>query len=223
MRRPLYFIVRFLRSFGLLYGGLLLITVGGSAFIYGIIVFYLAMPSTPAAGTTLAPVHSRVLPLASNALVWSVAVVGTASFAWEVRQNGLLNKDDRLLYERKKDLRREKADHSDAWQPPEEDREEESFYQELVDEGGLDLQGAELIAGDTPSVRGLIENTSLDPFEDVRVTVAFVGPDGDELDRGVATRKRIEGGNTWKFEVFYSGDDTVEGYRIATPEAERVT
>jgi hypothetical protein len=210
---------RFLRSFGILFGGLLLITGGGTSAVYGVILFYLAMPGGRQADSVLAPVHEAAASIGTNEIIWVVATIGVVSFVWEVRQNGLLNKEERLLAERKKEWRRQKAEENEAWQPPEEDREEESIYDELQDSTGeLVLTDSTMTDEDMPSVRGVVANTDAEAYTDVRVKVQFVGEDGEVVGSGIATTKEIEPGTRWRFEVFHSESSTaVAGYRLSSP------
>jgi hypothetical protein len=209
---------RFLRSFGILFGGLLLIAGGGSSAIYGMVLFYLAMPGGREPEPVLAPVNEAVASVGTNELMWLVAVVGTVSFVWEVRQNGLLNKEERLLAERKKEWRRQKAEESEAWQPPEEDREEATIYDDLQDDGELVVADATLADDGMPSVRGVVANTDSEPYADVRVKVQFVNGAGETVGSGIATTKEVDPGSRWKFEVFHSDSEaSVAGYRLSTP------
>jgi hypothetical protein len=215
-----------IRTFGLFFGGLSLFLGGGVATIYGLLLFYVASPGSAAEGGVIAPLNRLTLGILTHPLFVPVAAVGLSVFLVDVHRNGLLDLDDRTYWERKKDMRRRKAAESEAWDPPAEDLEEPTMYDELVDQ----VQSGELVMADheasvdgRPSVRGVVRNTSPRPFRDVRVKVGFVDREGGVVDTRMPTTKRIDPSSSWEFEVFYTaGDGAVANYRISEPEGTEV-
>lgn len=210
---------RWFRRFGSFVVGLLLITGGGSAIAYGIALFYLSIPGTRSPGTVLAPVDRTVMSLLTHDLFGVTLVVGVAGFALEVRENGLWPSDDRTHQERLKDIRRQWAEEREAWRPPPEDRDDgTSMYEELrtsLAGTAPELAEATLQPDETPvRVSGRIRNDSINRFEDLQVTVQFVGGDGTPLGTGAATRQELGPKETWQFEVFYRGDGQPADFRI---------
>lgn len=217
---------RGLKTFGLFFGGLSLFVGGGVATIYGILLFYVLSPGSHATDRIVAPLDQFAVALLTHELFVVVAVVGLSVFLVDVHRNGLLNVDDRTYWERKRDMRRRKAAESEAWDPPAEDREDPSVYDELLDQ----VESGELVmaehgtgSGGRPSVRGVVRNTSPRPYHDVRVKVAFVDRRGEVVDTRVPATKRVEPASTWEFEVFYTdGDEAVADYKISPPEGTEV-
>lgn len=208
---------------GLLFGGFVMITAGGGLVVYGALLMYLAVPGgrDPAA---LEPLNAAVASLVNVDALSFVALVGTVSFVFELRRNGLQVSDDRLLYERKREMRREKAEENEAWQPPEDERDEKTVYEELREEradDGLVLWADTIVGENPPRVRGEIRNTSRVQYTDVQVTVGFVDRVGDFVDTGVASRKELDSGESWTFEVFGRDADGAVTYKITSPEGER--
>jgi hypothetical protein len=214
-------IPRKVRLFGLFFGASTFLVTGGIIFIYGILVFYVSMPSSPSAAYVLAPVNTLLFAVISNRIVWVVLVVGLSIFTVEVYQNGLLNLDTRIRHERMKDWRREKAKKSEAWEPPPEDRETTSKYQELLEEqsGRLTVAEDSLVWEDgQPSVIAEVRNTSSATYRNVVVKIGFVDRNDDIAEIRKATRPELRPNNTWKFQLFYNGNpDRVAGYKISSP------
>lgn len=211
---------------GLLFGGFALITGGGSLVAYGAIFFYLAVPGGHDI-TLLNPINALVSDVvtATGGYLLLVTLVGAGGFGVELKRHGLeVTPDDELLAEKKREWRRQKAKESDVWQLPEEDREEESIYEQLRDEiadDGLVLADDRAVDGNPPRVHGRIRNTSRVTYRNVRVTVAFVGPNGEVVDSGTAARKELPPKQEWSFDVFNRDASGAVTYRISRPEGDR--
>jgi len=214
------------RTYGLFVGGVSMFVGGGLATIYGLLFFYVTAPGGPDPNRVVGPLNDLVLAVVGNQLFVPLALVGLGVFFADVYRNGLLDLDDRTYWERKKDLRRRKARESEVWDPPPEDQEEPTVYDELVEQvesGELALVDHDGSMDGRPSVRGVVRNTSPKPYRDVEVEIAFVDRQGGVVDVRLPSTERVESASSWKFEVFYTEpDDTVVTYKISPPEGTQV-
>jgi len=71
----------------------------------------------------LGPFNEALLGTVTSPVVASLVLFGTAGFGWELRENGLLLRDERTLKEKIDDMRREKAPESPLWTHPDVDDE----------------------------------------------------------------------------------------------------
>lgn len=212
------------RKFGLLVGGVAIFNAGGLLVIYGVLLFYAASPGTPTVREALGPLNDVLVTYVLNEITLGIAAVGLVGFAIEVYKNGLFAIDDRLLHEKMKDWRRQKAEENELWSPPKEDQEGPSMYEELredVESSGLTILNAELDTSQQARVRGKLRNRSNATKRDVALRVTFLGRNGEEIATKVATRKRIEPRKMWEFEVFYPGEERVKDFRLARVERDR--
>ncbi len=210
-------------KFGLMFGGFMLITGGGALVVYGGLTFYLGVPGGNDL-SALEPLHRVVAPMVESWLTYVVVAVGAAGFVFEIKRNGLQISDDRLLVEREREWRREKAQESDVWRPPEEDREGKSVYEKLREEqaeSGLVLWSDELVGEKPPRIRGEVRNTTRAEYTDVQMAVQFIDETGDVVDTGGATRKELSPGDAWQFEVFGRDAGDAVTYRISRPTGNR--
>lgn len=208
---------------GLLVGAAVFAAVGAVSLAYAILLFYIGSPATATSMARLEPLNRVVFAVATNPMFDGVALVGVSVFLWDVNRNGLHNFDDRTYFERKRDMRRKWAETRDAWQPPEEDINGPTMYDELreqVEDGGLAVKTVEKGVDGDASVRGVVHNQTNEWYENVRAAVRFVLDDGTQTE--VATKRKLGPQSRWKFEVFNTVEGDVHDVEIVGVDGETV-
>lgn len=219
---------RLLRRFGFLLVGILTVVGGGLMVIYGILLIYVSAPNANDP-SDLQIIHDVVFWLLAQEPIYVVVFVGFGGFIWEVRRVGFLPRDDRLLYQIRRDKRRELAEKKEVWDKPQMDEENdpyEELYEDLHDESEkLTLARTRFNDGNTPSVSGLVLNKSnRKTYRDVVVEISFYDGEKSSVDTTVATTKELTPGDSWEFEVFPAPevDDRVQYYKVTDIRAEEV-
>jgi hypothetical protein len=184
---------------------------------------YVSFPFVNGLESSLTVLESMVQSIVTDERLRVALAIGAVGFVLEVHENGLWPRDNRTYQERLKDIRREWAKERDAWQPPPEDRDEDtSVYEELqetLSENRPELVAATLKrSGDSVQVQGRIENDTITRFSDLQVQVQFLAETGDPLGTGAATKKQIGPNESWQFEVFYRGAGMPVAFQIRTSE-----
>lgn len=216
-----------IRSFGLLVVGQAVAVCGGLVTIYAIFWFYLAMPGGAGSGATLRPLRGTLVFLATDGVVRALAVVALVGFLWDVKRNGVWPTDDRLLAERLDEKRKDLAEEREAWSHPElgDDPDLYDDLSERAADGASGRDGRDIriveheprFGSRNPCVEGLARNVSDRAYEGVKLELDFHAADGSKIGYGTATKRLLEPGDVWRFQVVYLGphEEALDSYEVA--------
>lgn len=219
---------KLLRRYGFLFMGVVTIVGGGVMCLYGILVLYVSAPNSRDF-SDLEPVHELAFWLAQQELIYVLAALGVAGFIWEVWKVGFFPKDERLLYQKERDKRRELAEKKEVWDKPRQDEDSdpyEELYEDLNEETEkLTLARTRFNQSGSPSVIGLVLNKSArKPYRDIVIKIEFYDGERKHIDTTVATKKELGIKSSWEFEVFPAPEysNRVQYYKVTDIEAEEV-
>jgi hypothetical protein len=243
-------IPRKLRLFSLSILSSLLLSIGGLGAVYALLFFYVASPGG-ASPEVIRPFNVVILTILTHPIFVGFISIIIPISVLEIKSNGFLKIDDRILAERKKDMRREKAKENPAWEPPEEDEEQPSEYEELkksLDPNSDDVEQQEKQTNDNlteitsdpdnpviikdkqltksdnrPSAKGKLYNVSSSTQRDIKLQIGFVDKNGN-IDQTIpVTKKQLKPKNEYQFQVFYSGDNRIETCKFSDVKHTEVT
>ena len=90
------------------------------------------------------------------------------------------------------------------------------------DSGGLEIVEHEFYEEDFEAgVEGTVENTGDESIDYVEVRVEFYDDEGVRIEDGIDNTEDLDGGEQWRFDVVYLGDDpeAVEDYDIEVSDS----
>jgi hypothetical protein len=216
------------RRFGFTIMGIITVTGGGLLIVYGILLMYVTAPNAHDI-SDLRVIHETIFWLVQQHLLYVLLVFGLLGFVWEIYTVGFFPRDDRLLYERHRDMRREIAEEKEVWDKPGMDEESdpyEDLYEDLHEEDEkLTLARTRFNTSGSPSVAGLVMNKSgRKGYRDIIVEIEFYDAEKQAIDRTIATKKEINPGDSWEFEVFPAPEHSndTKYYKVTNIRAEEV-